>query len=71
MMENKFKVGDLVTWSQEEQNSGLLGVIGSSTDRGVVLSEEEGAGWKICLVHWSCGTEDWYPTKILKNLTES
>ena len=60
-----FRVGDLVTWSLKEDSMVDEG------ERGVVLSEEEGVSWKICLVRWSCGTEDWYPTKLLENLTRA
>ena len=60
-----FRVGDLVTWNLKENSMFDEG------ERGVVLSEEEGVSWKICLVRWSCGTEDWYPTKLLKNLTRA
>ena len=60
-----FRVGDLVTWNLKENSMVDEG------ERGVVLSEEEGVSWKICLVRWSCGTEDWYPTKLLENLTRA
>ena len=60
-----FRVGDLVTWNLKENSMFDEG------ERGVVLSEEEGVSWKICLVRWSCGTEDWYPTKLLENLTRA
>jgi hypothetical protein len=60
-----FRVGDLVTWDLKENSMVDEG------ERGVVLSEEEGVSWKICLVRWSCGTEDWYPTKLLENLTRA
>ena len=60
-----FRVGDLVTWNLNENSMVDEG------ERGVVLSEEEGVSWKICLVRWSCGTEDWYPTKLLENLTRA
>jgi len=60
-----FRVGDLVAWSLKENSMFDEG------ERGVVLSEEEGVSWKICLVRWSCGTQDWYPTKLLKNLTRA
>ena len=35
------------------------------------IGKEEGVSWKTCLVRWSCGTEDWYPTKLLENLTRA
>ena len=60
-----FKVGDLVSWSVKENSMFAKG------DRGVVLGHDSGASYEICLVCWSCGTEDWYPTRLLKNLTES
>lgn len=60
-----FRVGDLVTWNLKENSMVDEG------ERGVVLGEEEGVSWKICLVRWSCGTEDWYPTKLLENLTRA
>ena len=60
-----FRVGDLVAWSLKENSMFDEG------ERGVVLSEEEGVSWKICLVRWSCGTQDWYPTKLLENLTRA
>ena len=60
-----FRVGDLVTWNLKEALWEQQG------ERGVVLSAEEGVSWKICLVRWSCGTEDWYPTKLLENLTRA
>ena len=60
-----FRVGDLVTWNLKENSMVDEG------ERGVVLSEEEGVSWKICLVRWSCGTEDWYPIKLLENLTRA
>lgn len=60
-----FRVGDLVTWNLKESLWEREG------ERGVVLSEEEGVSWKICLVRWSCGTQDWYPTKLLENLTRA
>ena len=60
-----FRVGDLVTWNLKENSMVDEG------ERGVVLSEEEGVSWKTCLVRWSCGTEDWYPTKLLENLTRA
>jgi hypothetical protein len=60
-----FRVGDLVAWNLKENSMVDEG------ERGVVLSEEEGVSWKICLVRWSCGTEDWYPTKLLENLTRA
>ena len=60
-----FRVGDLVAWRLKENSMVDEG------ERGVVLSEEEGVSWKICLVRWSCGTQDWYPTKLLENLTRA
>ena len=60
-----FRVGDLVAWNLKENSMVDEG------ERGVVLSEEEGVSWKICLVRWSCGTQDWYPTKLLENLTRA
>lgn len=60
-----FRVGDLVGWNLKENS--MCG----EHERGVVLSAEEGVSWEICLVRWSCGTEDWYPTKLLENLTRA
>jgi hypothetical protein len=60
-----FKVGDLVSWSLKENSMFDRG------ERGVVLGHDGSASYEICLVRWSCGTEDWYPTRLLENLTES
>jgi len=60
-----FRVGDLVAWRLKAS------YMFDEGERGVVLSEEEGVSCKICLVRWSCGTQDWYPTKLLKNLTRA
>ena len=60
-----FKVGDLVSWSLKE-NSMI-----DEGERGVVLGHDDSASYEICLVRWSCGTEDWYPTKLLENLTRA
>ena len=60
-----FRVGDLVAWNLKENSMFDAG------DRGVVLSQQEGVSWEICMVRWSCGTQDWYPTKLLENLTRA
>ena len=60
-----FRVGDLVTWNLKENSMFDTG------ERGVVLSQQEGVSCQICLIRWSCGTEDWYPTKLLENLTRA
>jgi hypothetical protein len=60
-----FKIGDLVTWNLK-QNS-MFG----EGERGVVLGHDGCASYEICLVRWSCGTEDWYPIKLLENLTRA
>tara|TARA_R110002020_G_scaffold99994_3_gene236881 strand:- start:16 stop:201 length:186 start_codon:yes stop_codon:yes gene_type:complete len=60
-----FKVGDLVTWGVKENAMFPPG------ERGVVLGRDSGPSYETCLVRWSCGTEDWYPTRLLENLTES
>ena len=62
-----FRVGDLVAWSVKENSMFNTG------ERGVVLSQQEGINAlpRFCLIRWSCGTQDWYPTKLLKNLTRA
>ena len=60
-----FKVGDLVAWYLKDNS------MFPSRERGVVLGHDSGPSYETCLVRWSCGTEDWYPTRLLENLTES
>ena len=60
-----FKVGDLVAWNLKGN------CMFDAGERGVVLGQDSSASYEICLVRWSCGTQDWYPTKLLENLTRA
>ena len=60
-----FRVGDLVAWNLKGN------CMFDAGERGVVLGQDSGASYEICLVRWSCGTQDWYPTKLLENLTRA